>query len=151
MSEPEYEATLEKELGRLEEDYEAQVESGGTVSLGVATNFAHRLIASTCAEDLERGVDILQGMEDAMGMESMDSESLLRLARGLFRLQRHSSARKYVDEVLMREPNYTDAIILKRMIDDSVRREGLNGVVLLGSWALFLVAAGITFTRWNKR
>ena len=90
-------------------------------------------------------------MEDAMGMESMDSESLLRLARGLFRLQRHSSARKYVDEVLMREPNYTDAIILKRMIDDSVRREGLNGVVLLGSWALFLVAAGITFTRWNKR
>ena len=90
-------------------------------------------------------------MELNQGIETMDSDTVLRLARGSFRMQRYNEAAVYADIVLEREPNYIDAIIVKRMIDDAFKREGINGVLLVGSWALFLIGGGLAYMKWFQR
>lgn len=72
---------------------------------------------------------------------------LYLLALGSYRLQRFANARAYTKNLLAQEANHTEAIILRRLIDEATTHEGWTGAILIVSVASILGSIAFAWTR----
>eukprot|EP00030_Apusomonadida_sp_AF-17_P003716 a3619_4.p2 GENE.a3619_4~~a3619_4.p2 ORF type:complete len:157 (+),score=54.12 a3619_4:31-471(+) len=143
-----FEDKLDEDIARLEEMYATQsADMGGRIEVHLVLNLAHRLIASRDTEDCIRGVDMLERSDHAT---QSSVSCLYLLALGSYRLQRLSNARAYTENLLAQEPNHTDAIVLRRLIDESTQREGFTGAIMVGSISAILATFAFLYTRARK-
>ena len=55
----------------------------------------------------------------------------------------YQKAKKFIDAILYKEPNNGQALELKALVDDRLRKDGLLGMALVGGGAVMLGGAGL--------
>ena len=62
---------------------------------------------------------------------------------GHTKLKDYQKAKKFIDAILYKEPNNGQALELKALVDDRLRKDGLLGMALVGGGAVMLGGAGL--------
>ena len=62
---------------------------------------------------------------------------------GHTKLKEFQKAKKFIDAILYKEPNNGQALELKALVDDRLRKDGLLGMALVGGGAVMLGGAGL--------
>jgi len=65
------------------------------------------------------------------------------LALGHTKLKDYQKAKKFIDAILYKEPNNGQALELKALVDDRLRRDGLLGMALVGGGAVMFGGAAL--------
>lgn len=100
-------------------------------------NYAWGLIKSKNHRLHQQGVDILKELskKDA----EIKKDCLYYLSMGSLKLGDYSSARQYIEELLMIEPENSQGKAMKNVIEDKITKEGLIGLGVAGG----VLAVGI--------
>ncbi|ODQ65325.1 mitochondria fission 1 protein [Nadsonia fulvescens var. elongata DSM 6958] len=125
----------DEELGILRKQY---LDEGDYVCVQTKFNYSWGLIKSLSNDDQQLGVRLLT--EVFKDNPNRRRECLYYLSMGNFKLGDFTTARKYCDILLSKEPRNAQAIRLRQMIEDRLAKEGLIGVAIIGG----VVAVGAT-------
>ena len=136
----------DQDLAAIEARYKEQ---SLTATLSTATEFEYgwALVRSGYREDRLRGITLLERLLDqasnsnvAGGQRQRERECLYYLAVGYFRVRDYALALKRIDQLLQLEPQNAQALSLKEMIGERVRRDGLVGATMVGGLAVLGLA-----------
>ncbi|KAI0073274.1 mitochondrial fission 1 protein [Panus rudis PR-1116 ss-1] len=130
------------ELDVLRRQYEKEV-SQLHVTVQTKFNYAWGLIKSPLKEHQVEGVRLLQEIYRAE--PTRRRECLYYLALGHYKLGNYEEAHKFNSLLLDKEPTNLQALSLKNLIDERVKREGYIGMALAGGAAALgaILVAGI--------
>lgn len=106
-------------------------------SLQLKFNYAWALIKSADSHDQKHGIHILSKL--LKEAPSFRRDCLYYLSLGSYKVADYSNARRYVDTLLLIEPENLQAILLKKEIELKVTNEGL---LFLGITAGVIAVAG---------
>ncbi|KAL4324810.1 hypothetical protein GQ457_11G019030 [Hibiscus cannabinus] len=106
------------------------------------TRFSWALVHSRRAEDVERGIAMLEASLASTADPMKMREKLYLLAVGHFRRGDYSRSRELVEQCLMIEPEWRQAQSLKKAIEERITKDGVIGIGIAVT-AAGLVAGGI--------
>jgi len=115
----------------LRKQYESE---GGFVGVQTKFNYAWGLIKSNRRTEQQLGVRLLTDIF----REHIERrrECLYYLALGHYRLGNYAESRKYNEILLENEPENSQALCLRGLVDDKVAKEGIIGVAIVSGVAL---------------
>ena len=108
-------------------------------------NYAWGLIKSDKVDDQRKGVKYLT--EVFKDSPQRRRECLYYLALGSYKLGDYSDSRRYAEALVNHEPENSQALSLKRMVEDRIAKEGLIGIAILSG----AVAVGATLISLMRR
>ena len=97
---------------------------------------------SAQSSDVRKGVVLLEDMY-SRGSEEEKRDYIYYLALGYTKLKDYQKAKKFIDAILYKEPNNGQALELKALVDDRLKRDGLLGMALVGGGALMFGGAAL--------
>ncbi|XP_057954921.1 mitochondrial fission 1 protein A-like isoform X2 [Malania oleifera] len=101
--------------------------------------FSWALVHSRQPADVQRGIAML---EDGTGSPLQKKEKLYLLAVGYYRSGDYSRSRQLVEQCLKISPDWRQALILKKTIEDRITKDGVIGIGIAAT-AVGLLAGGI--------
>lgn len=117
---------------------EAQVESEQPVATVQSQfNFGWGLMKSKDEEDVKQGINMVTDIFKTVPTRRIECVYYLSLA--CYKIKEYREATRYVDVLLMHEPENRQAKQLKKMIDKELAKDSLIGFALVSS----AVAAGV--------
>lgn len=117
---------------------EAQVESEQPVATVQSQfNFGWGLMKSKDEEDVKQGINMVTDIFKTVPTRRIECVYYLSLA--CYKIKEYREATRYVDVLLMHEPENRQAKQLKKMIDTELAKDSLIGFALVSS----AVAAGV--------
>jgi len=114
----------------------------GAVPKQVQFEYAWCLVRSDESSDVRKGVVLLEDLY-TKGSEEEKRDYIYYLALGHTKLKDYQKAKKFIDAILYKEPNNGQALELKALVDDRLRKDGLLGMALVGGGAVMLGGAGL--------
>ncbi|KAM5584708.1 mitochondrial fission 1 protein A-like [Rosa sericea] len=101
------------------------------------------LVHSRHPEDVLRGIAMLEAsVSDASSSPLQLRETIYLLAVGYYRSGDYSKSRELVEQCLMIAPAWRQALTLKKMNEDRIKRDGAIGIGIAAT-AVGLIAGGI--------
>ncbi|CAG8487279.1 2010_t:CDS:2 [Acaulospora morrowiae] len=126
------------ELGVLRRQYDHE---GAEVTTQTKFNYAWGLIKSKKKPDQQLGVQLLA--EIFQDSPERRRECLYYLALGHFKLGEYTNAKEFNNQLLEREPDNLQALNLKHMIEENLKKEGVMGMLIAsGVFAVGAVVVG---------
>ncbi|KAJ3411666.1 mitochondrial membrane protein [Chytridiales sp. JEL 0842] len=117
------------ELQTLVEAYNKEKNSG-PIRAQTKFDYAWALVRSKSKDDQQLGIQLLH--EIYKEHPARRRECLYYLALGEFKLGNYRDSRKFNETLLQMEPRNSQALHLRRLIDEKVRSEGLVGMAIVG-------------------
>ncbi|ODV63717.1 Fis1p [Ascoidea rubescens DSM 1968] len=130
---------------QLEILHQQVVSEGELASIQSKFNYAWGLIKSDKVDDQRKGVKYLT--EVFKDSPQRRRECLYYLALGSYKLGDYSDSRRYAEALVNHEPENSQALSLKRMVEDRIAKEGLIGIAILSG----AVAVGATLISLMRR
>ncbi|RLN30569.1 mitochondrial fission 1 protein A isoform X2 [Panicum miliaceum] len=100
------------------------------------------LVHSRQTDDVNRGISMLEASLDNSGSPLQTREKLYLLAVGHYRNGDYSKSRQLVERCLQIQPDWRQAISLKKAIEDKIAKDGLIGIGI-ATTAVGLLVGGI--------
>ncbi|XP_066379783.1 mitochondrial fission 1 protein A-like isoform X1 [Miscanthus floridulus] len=100
------------------------------------------LVHSRQTDDVNRGISMLQASLDNSGSPLETKEKMYLLAVGLYRIGDYSKSRQLADRCLEIQPDWRQAMSLKKAIEDKIAKDGVIGIGIATA-AVGLVVGGI--------
>lgn len=100
------------------------------------------LVHSRQPEDVHRGIAMLESSLDNTTSPLKRREKLYLLAVGYYRSGDYSRSRALVEQCLEIEPDWRQAMTLKKAIEDKIKKDGVIGIGIAVS-AIGVVAGGL--------
>jgi len=135
------------DLAKFEQKYNEH-SVRGPVPKQVQFEYAWVLVRSAVSSDVRKAVVLLEDVY-SKGSEEEKRDYVYYLALGYTKLKDYQKAKKFIDAILYKEPNNGQALELKALVDNKLKKDGLLGLALVGGGALVfggaaLVVGGIT-------
>eukprot|EP00246_Nothoceros_aenigmaticus_P015080 TRINITY_DN6088_c0_g1_i1.p1 TRINITY_DN6088_c0_g1~~TRINITY_DN6088_c0_g1_i1.p1 ORF type:complete len:166 (+),score=28.76 TRINITY_DN6088_c0_g1_i1:211-708(+) len=112
---------------------------------------AWALVHSRRSEDVQRGIAMLESFLTQKNVVPLQSrEVLYLLAVGQYRAGEYARARRLVDQALQLAPDFRQAVVLKKIVEDKIAKDGVIGVGLAAA-AVGLVASGVAAAFMRKK
>ncbi|XP_010508726.1 PREDICTED: mitochondrial fission 1 protein A-like [Camelina sativa] len=108
------------------------------------------LVHSRQAEDIQRGIDMLEASLATSSPPLEDREKLYLLAVGYFRTGDYSKSRHLVERCIQIQPDWRQALVLKKTIEDKIAKDGVIGIGITAT-AVGLIAGGIAAALARKK
>ncbi|KAG7894924.1 hypothetical protein KL905_000161 [Ogataea polymorpha] len=124
----------EEQLAVLEREVEEQRPEPTAQSL---FNLGWALIKSNSKQDNREGVNILT--ELFKNVPARRRECLYYLAAGCYKIGELKESKRYIDALILHEPDNLQAVNLKKEIESEISKDGLIGFAVLGG----LTALGV--------
>ncbi|KAJ3331535.1 mitochondrial membrane protein [Blyttiomyces sp. JEL0837] len=118
------------ELTTLQEAYQKEV-GAGHVRPQTKFDYAWALVRSRFKADQQQGVKLLK--EIYKENPSRRRECLYYLALGEYKQGNYREARNFNETLLQLEPKNSQAIHLRKLIDEKVRSDGFIGMAIVGA------------------
>ncbi|CAD5227518.1 unnamed protein product [Bursaphelenchus okinawaensis] len=132
------------EAGDLEEfarTYRNQ-QARGPVSDNVAFNYAHALIRST-KENVRTGIFIFEGLLRKDDGEVPKRDYVYFLAVAYTRLKEYDKALEYINALLYAESDNRQAVALRDLINQRMKKDSLLGLAVIGLGGVAAVGASL--------
>ncbi|KAL0294799.1 UNVERIFIED_CONTAM: Mitochondrial fission 1 protein A [Sesamum radiatum] len=100
------------------------------------------LVHSKRAEDVQRGIAMLEASLSGSNSPLEVREKLYLLAVGYYRSGNYSKSRQLVERCLEIAPDWRQALTLKKALEDKITKDGVIGIGIAAT-AVGLVAGGI--------
>lgn len=135
------------EIIRLEKQY-TEEECSGKLTLNTQFQYACCLVQSRYKDDIRKGINIFRQL--CRG-EHDSRDFLFFLALGHYKLGECTAASKFIQRLLTIEPNNSQAMELKEMIDCKATKDGVLGLALSGGlMAVGVALLGVIFANKSK-
>ncbi|RUS14926.1 putative mitochondrial membrane fission protein [Jimgerdemannia flammicorona] len=136
--------------GELEVLKKQYAREGEYVTVQTKFNYAWGLVKSRRSAETTDGVRLLT--EIYTESPERRRECLYYLAVGNYKLANYTDARKYNEQLLALEPKNSQALALRRLIEDKVSREGVIGMAIVTGIAAIggVIIAGLMRTRRDR-
>ncbi|KAG2241402.1 hypothetical protein Bca52824_096616 [Brassica carinata] len=108
------------------------------------------LVHSRQAEDIQRGIAMLEASLASSSPPLQDREKLYLLAVGYYRTGDYSRSRQLVERCLEVQPDWRQALALKKTIEDKIAKDGVIGIGITAT-AVGLIAGGIAAALARKK
>ncbi|KAF8085565.1 hypothetical protein N665_0663s0012 [Sinapis alba] len=112
--------------------------------------FSWALVHSRQAEDIHRGIAMLEASLASSSPPLQDREKLYLLAVGYYRTGDYSRSRQLVERCLEVQPDWRQALALKQSIEDKIAKDGVIGIGITAT-AVGLIAGGIAAALARKK
>ncbi|RID47340.1 hypothetical protein BRARA_I03940 [Brassica rapa] len=111
------------------------------------------LVHSHQQDDVQRGIDMLEASLANSAPPLEDREKLYLLAVGYYRSGDCSKSRQLVDRCIEMQPDWRQALVLKKCIEDKITKDGVIGIGITASavGAVGLIAGGIVAALARKK
>ncbi|KAI6209594.1 Mitochondrial fission 1 protein [Aphelenchoides besseyi] len=129
------------DLENFRRAYEDQVRRGDASAI-VAFNYAHALIRST-KENVKTGIYIMESLLKKDSEDVPKRDYVFYLAVAYARLKEYDRALSYVDVLLGAESDNRQAIALKKLINERMKKESLLGLAVLGFGGALAIGGAI--------
>ncbi|KAJ9181019.1 hypothetical protein P3X46_009195 [Hevea brasiliensis] len=100
------------------------------------------LVHSKRSEDVQRGIAMLEASLANISSPLQQREKIYLLAVGYYRSGEYSRSRQLVEQCLEVAPDWRQALVLKKTIEDRIAKDGVIGIGITAT-AVGLVAGGI--------
>ncbi|XP_028069454.1 mitochondrial fission 1 protein A-like isoform X1 [Camellia sinensis] len=104
--------------------------------------FSWALVHSKQPEDVQRGIAMLEDSLANSGSPLQKWEKLYLLAVGYYRSGEYRRSRQLAEQCLEIAPDWMQALILKKTVDDQITKDGVIGIGITAT-VVGLVAGGI--------
>ncbi|VVB03007.1 unnamed protein product [Arabis nemorensis] len=108
------------------------------------------LVHSRQAEDIQRGIAMLEASLESSSPPLQDREKLYLLAVGYYRTGDYSKSRQLVERCIEIQPDWRQALVLKKTIEDKIAKDGVIGIGITAT-AVGLIAGGIAAALARKK
>ncbi|KAJ9184955.1 hypothetical protein P3X46_004639 [Hevea brasiliensis] len=108
------------------------------------------LVHSKRSEDVQRGIAMLEASLANVSSPLQQREKVYLLAVGYYRSGEFSRSRQLVDQCLEVAPDWRQALVLKKTIEDRIARDGVIGIGITAT-AVGLLAGGIAAALSRKK
>ncbi|XWS57131.1 hypothetical protein CRYUN_Cryun09bG0146200 [Craigia yunnanensis] len=108
------------------------------------------LVHSRQAEDVQRGLAMLEASLANSSSPLRQRETLYLLAVGYFRTGEYSRSRELVKQCLEIAPDWRQALALKKSVEDRIAKDGVIGIGITAT-AVGLIAGGIAAALSRKK
>ncbi|CAF1862343.1 hypothetical protein Bca4012_033231 [Brassica carinata] len=108
------------------------------------------LVHSRQAEDIQRGIAMLEASLATSSPPLQDREKIYLLAVGYYRTGDYSRSRQLVERCLEVQPDWRQALALKKTIEDKIAKDGVIGIGITAT-AVGLIAGGIAAALARKK
>ncbi|KAH0865211.1 hypothetical protein HID58_082422 [Brassica napus] len=111
------------------------------------------LVHSHQQDDVQRGIDMLEASLANSAPPLEDREKLYLLAVGYYRSGDCSKSRQLIDRCIEMQPDWRQALVLKKCIEDKITKDGVIGIGITASavGAVGLIAGGIVAALARKK
>ncbi|XP_073146103.1 mitochondrial fission 1 protein A-like [Henckelia pumila] len=133
---PDVIAGCEREAAEAEKDASEELRSESIMRLSWA------LVHSKRAEDVQRGIAMLEASLPRSSSPLKMREEIYLLAVGFYRSGDYSRSRQLVERALEIAPDWRQALSLKKAIEDKITKDGVIGIGIAAT-AVGLLAGGI--------
>lgn len=140
-----YTPLSEQQLAILEQQVEAEQPDPTIQS---QFNLAWGLIKSDLKDDTKQGINILTNIFKSV--PNRRRECLYYLAVGCFKIGEYRESKRYIDVLLVHEPNNNQAIVLKKEIDNELAKDSLIGFAIISGAAAVGVGMASYFLKRKK-
>ncbi|KAM8972602.1 mitochondrial fission 1 protein [Pelodytes ibericus] len=123
-----------EDLLRFEKKYLAEV-TAGTINKSTKFEYAWCLVRSKYTDDIHKGVIFLEELL-SKGTKEEQRDYLFYLSVAHYRLKKYESALKYVRNLLKNEPKNSQALELEKIIEKTMKKDGLVGIAIVSGMAL---------------
>eukprot|EP00252_Welwitschia_mirabilis_P007093 TRINITY_DN18166_c0_g1_i2.p1 TRINITY_DN18166_c0_g1~~TRINITY_DN18166_c0_g1_i2.p1 ORF type:complete len:169 (-),score=41.25 TRINITY_DN18166_c0_g1_i2:251-757(-) len=86
------------------------------------------LVHSRTPSDVQRGIAMLEASLDTEGAALEKKEILYLLGVGYYRAEDYARSRRYIDEALEISPDFRQALTLKKLLEDKIKKDGVIGI-----------------------
>lgn len=100
------------------------------------------LVHSRQAEDVQRGIAMLEASLANSSSPLQQREKIYLLAVGYYRTGEFSRSRQLVEQCLEIAPDWRQALVLKKAVEERIAKDGVIGIGITAT-ALGLIAGGI--------
>ncbi|CAN8279706.1 unnamed protein product [Cochlearia groenlandica] len=141
-------------ISGCERDVRASTDSGSEESKkDCLMRLSWALVHSRKSEDVQRGIAMLEASLANSAPPLEDREKLYLLAVGYFRSGDYSKSRQLVDRCIEMQPDWRQALVLKKIIEDKITQDGVIGIGIMASavGVVGLVAGGIIAAMARKK
>ncbi|KAK9289430.1 hypothetical protein L1049_007585 [Liquidambar formosana] len=108
------------------------------------------LVHSRQAEDIQRGIAMLEASLGNTGTPLQKREKLYLLAVGFYRSGEYSRSRQLLERCLEIAPDWRQAQSLKKTVEDRIAKDGVIGIGIAAT-AVGLIAGGIAAALARKK
>ncbi|KAK9289933.1 hypothetical protein L1049_008095 [Liquidambar formosana] len=108
------------------------------------------LVHSRQAEDIQRGIAMLEASLHNTGTPLQKREKLYLLAVGFYRSGEYSRSRQLLERCLEIAPDWRQALSLKKTVEDRIAKDGVIGIGIAAT-AVGLIAGGIAAALARKK
>ncbi|KAJ4836107.1 Mitochondrial fission 1 protein A [Turnera subulata] len=108
------------------------------------------LVHSRQPEDVQRGIAMLEASLANSSPPLQQREKIYLLAVGYYRSGEYSKSRHLVEQCLEIAPDWRQALVLKKTIEDRVAKDGIIGIGITAT-AVGLIAGGIAAALARKK
>ncbi|KAJ4706658.1 Mitochondrial fission 1 protein [Melia azedarach] len=108
------------------------------------------LVHSRQAEDVQRGIAMLEASLVNSSPPLQQREKLYLLAVGYYRTGEYARSRQLVEQCLEIAPDWRQALTLKKTIEDRIAKDGVIGIGITAT-AVGLIAGGIAAALARKK
>ncbi|XP_010525488.1 PREDICTED: mitochondrial fission 1 protein A-like [Tarenaya hassleriana] len=108
------------------------------------------LVHSRQAEDVQRGIAMLEASLANSSPPLQDREKLYLLAVGYYRTGDYSRSRQLAERCLEIQPDWRQALVLKKTVEDKIAKDGVIGIGITAT-AVGLIAGGIAAALARKK
>ncbi|CBI30092.3 hypothetical protein VitviT2T_012739 [Vitis vinifera] len=108
------------------------------------------LVHSRQAEDIQRGIAMLEASLTSSSSPLQKKEKLYLLAVGYYRSGEYGKSRQLVEQCLEIAPDFRQALTLKKTVEDRIAKDGVIGIGITAT-AVGLIAGGIAAALARKK
>ncbi|KAJ9695426.1 hypothetical protein PVL29_010741 [Vitis rotundifolia] len=108
------------------------------------------LVHSRQAEDIQRGIAMLEVSLASSSSPLQKKEKLYLLAVGYYRSGEYGKSRQLVEQCLEIAPDFRQALTLKKTVEDRIAKDGVIGIGITAT-AVGLIAGGIAAALARKK
>ncbi|KAL9263801.1 Mitochondrial fission 1 protein A-like protein [Drosera capensis] len=108
------------------------------------------LVHSRQAEDVQRGIAMLEAALSSGGNQLQMRERIYLLAVGYYRSGDYSRSRQLLERCLQIAPDWRQALTLKKTVEDRITKDGVIGIGIAAT-AVGLLAGGIAAALARKK
>ncbi|XP_012690930.1 mitochondrial fission 1 protein [Clupea harengus] len=123
-----------EDLKKFEKKYNAEL-AKGPVSKETKFEYAWCLIRSKFSNDINKGIQMLEELVTKSAKDDQ-RDFLFYLSVANYRLKEYERALKYIRTLLKSEPGNNQAMELKKLIDQALKKDGLVGMAIVGGIGL---------------
>lgn len=128
---------------------EAQVEAEQPVATVQSQfNFGWGLMKSNDTDDVKQGINLLTDIFKTVPTRRIECIYYLSLA--CFKIKEYREATRYIDALLMYEPENKQAVTLKKMIENELAKDSLIGFALVSTAIAATVGVASYFMKRHK-